>query len=608
MLIVVVGLLFLILVPSPSVWGEVAPLRGEVFRQSVGTSTKVYICVVRKQSPVIYFVDEGANQKPRVVSRPKLTVKLLLLTARLSRSQVKQIERREQALELTRVYRKCSNSIPQPSASPRPSITPSATATATLTATPTFTPQPTPTNTATIAATPSSTPTSRPSATPSPSATVTPSASVTPQPSPSPTPSVVSDKALFVSATTGNDAYDGRSTARPFKSIQAAVNKMVPGETVYVMNGEYGRDNTFWNLVEFNKGGRADAWLTLRNYPGHRPTLISDDWAAIDILGYSYIHIEGFRIIGNNANVTLARAQEVARMGDDYHISGAGIIGQDYEGRFPTHIIIRNNIVSDFGGAGIGCLGCDYVQIEYNEIYNCSWYSKWGTSGTGLYQPWNSDDNTGVKNTYIGNKIYNNKNLIPFFMAGEVTDGNGIIIDDSRQTQNIRAKSPRAGAYKGRTLVANNFIFNNGGRAVNVYLSDNVDIVNNTIYKNGAGVPTSRSDISAVNSDSVNVYNNIIVSDSTTKPISLYQATNIAMRGNLVESAGSPEFATSFNKIGVSPGFANPGVGNFDLITTSPAIDIGESALSLGLGIVMDYFGTARVKGPKVDAGAQEVR
>ena len=41
------------------------------------------------------------------------------------------------------------------------------------------------------------------------------------------------------------------------------------------------------------------------------------------------------------------------------------------------------------------------------------------------------------------------------------------------------------GAYRGGVRVENNLSFNNGGAGIATYLADQVDIVNNTVYKNG---------------------------------------------------------------------------------------------------------------------------
>jgi parallel beta-helix repeat protein len=64
--------------------------------------------------------------------------------------------------------------------------------------------------------------------------------------------------------------------------------------------------------------------------------------------------------------------------------------------------------------------------------------------------------------------------------GGKTTDGNGIIIDDFRNTQGGGTGS----AYQPATLIENNLVFDNGGRGVHVFLSDNVVVRHNTAFMN----------------------------------------------------------------------------------------------------------------------------
>jgi parallel beta-helix repeat protein len=71
-----------------------------------------------------------------------------------------------------------------------------------------------------------------------------------------------------------------------------------------------------------------------------------------------------------------------------------------------------------------------------------------------------------------------------------LTDGNGIIIDsmrDSRKNALIKHQLDKNGPkepYRGRTLIENNLVYNNGGRGVHVFRSEKVDVINNTCYGN----------------------------------------------------------------------------------------------------------------------------
>ena len=83
---------------------------------------------------------------------------------------------------------------------------------------------------------------------------------------------------------------------------------------------------------------------------------------------------------------------------------------------------------------------------------------------------------------FKGNVSRYNANLRGF--AGgignnRVTDGNGIIIDDNRHDQ---SETPQP--FSGRTLLVDNICYGNGGRGINVFSSDHVDVFNNTLFDN----------------------------------------------------------------------------------------------------------------------------
>jgi parallel beta-helix repeat protein len=95
--------------------------------------------------------------------------------------------------------------------------------------------------------------------------------------------------------------------------------------------------------------------------------------------------------------------------------------------------------------------------------------------------------------------------------GGKTTDGNGIIIDDFRNTQ----LNSTNGIYKAATLIENNLVVDNGGRGIHVFLSDNVVIRNNTAYmnlkdKNLMNGPRN-GELSAVKSGNVVFVNNLAI-------------------------------------------------------------------------------------------------
>jgi len=89
----------------------------------------------------------------------------------------------------------------------------------------------------------------------------------------------------YVSDSNGSDNNSGTIDS-PFKTINKGISMVNAGGTVYVMDGVYQNANygtvdpsTSTNMnnqhvVTINKSGTEDAYITLRNYPGHTPNII----------------------------------------------------------------------------------------------------------------------------------------------------------------------------------------------------------------------------------------------------------------------------------------------------------------------------------------------
>jgi hypothetical protein len=60
-----------------------------------------------------------------------------------------------------------------------------------------------------------------------------------------------------------NDGNVGDNINSPLCTLQAAVNKVGPGDTVRVRGGTYAESN-----ITIDTGGNSGAWLTITNYPG----------------------------------------------------------------------------------------------------------------------------------------------------------------------------------------------------------------------------------------------------------------------------------------------------------------------------------------------------
>lgn len=408
---------------------------------------------------------------------------------------------------------------------------------------------------------------------------------------------------LYVGGS-GNDANDGLSEATAKRTLQATANITQPGDSVLVMDGTYSVANPSQDVLTINRNGTANNWIAYIGYPGQSPLISARNWNAISVQA-SYILVQDMTMQGNLNEITLDQAQAAQNDLNNPITSGNGIgirVPFNNPTGYVSHITIRGCTVHDFPGGGIGSVRADYITVTENVVYRTSWYSPYGNSGISLYQLWNSDGSSAIKNIVSRNISYQNQNLIPFFAAGRVTDGNGIIVDDSRNEQN----SSPLGVYPGRTLVENNIIYENGGRGINVFNSDHVDLVNNTSWRNALH-PDITSDLAIVNASDVRVINSIFVADPAKMLLAFSNATAVSLFNNLVSGpgnfgVGTAAGGTAQGNLTGDPLFVAVAARDFRLASGSPAINAGRS----GNAAAIDFFARLRPRGGGFDIGAHE--
>ncbi|HSO89441.1 MAG TPA: T9SS type A sorting domain-containing protein [Draconibacterium sp.] len=413
----------------------------------------------------------------------------------------------------------------------------------------------------------------------------------------------------YVNAATGYNSNTGRSVEKAFKTLQKAADKTIAGDTVFVTNGTYLKDYSYSSdVVVESSSGTPEKWIVWMNYPGHQPLISFDCWRAFNIQG-SYIEVNGLTVKGNNSNITLEQALNQPKScanptgSYDGRFNGNGISVDGRNGTRYHHFKVKNCTVYDCGGAGITFIQSDYITIENNVIYNCSWYTLWSTSGISLWQNWNSDNETGVKNSIRNNICCGNRQYVPAiaFNCG-FTDGNGIIIDDSENTQN----GSTLGSYKGRTLIGNNICYKNGGSGIHTYESKHVDIINNTAYLNNQSNELNGGQIFANTSDDVRIFNNILVAPSNKKINSNYNNGKSNVYDYNLHFGGNSVALTGSHLIKGDPKFVDAANNDFHLLPESPAIDKGIDALSGSAAQVVDFDGNSRPMGTGFDIGAFE--
>ena len=401
-------------------------------------------------------------------------------------------------------------------------------------------------------------------------------------------------------AGTGDDKNSGSSPEAAFRTLQRAANFAGPGDTVNIMNGEYTKSCAACSVVAITRSGSADAWIVYRALPGHKPRLKFNGWNGVQIKsGASYIEISGLEVQGARSEYTFEYCR-AERVNNNPICNGNGISidGRNDGENKPHHIRLSGNHVWQCPGGGINAIQADYVTIEDNLVHENAWYSRFANSGISVYQAWNFDDKPGPKIMIRRNRVFNNRSLVDWSATNRLSDGNGIIIDDLRNTQN----NSRLGVYRGGVRVENNLSFNNGGAGIQAFLCDDVEIVNNTLYKNGQAV--GYADILVNQSASVKVVNNIAYSRQAARPIEIIRGVNVLVDYNLTFNGSLP--AAGPNDLVGDPLFDAPntewGLADFRLRETSPASGSGDNSLAPP----DDLSGRSRIGGERVSRGAYE--
>jgi parallel beta-helix repeat protein len=423
------------------------------------------------------------------------------------------------------------------------------------------------------------------------------------------TPTPITGKTFYVDASVATSGT-GLTEATAFKTLAEAAAATGAGDGVLVKNGTYAN-------FEETTSGTASGYIVWRNFPGHKPKISFSSWQGFYVKG-SYIEIDGFEIAGSNQSLTLADALNQGRscqnpsgsLESKYNGNGIQIDGRvstnNPSGTKFHHLNVKNCDIHDCGGSGIQTIQSDYITIVNNKIYNNAWYSIYAPSGISIYQCYNSDSNTTVnKNIIKKNIIYNNKMLVPWPSAScKFTDGNGIIIDDNKNTQS----GSTLGEYSGKTLIENNVVYENGGRGIHVFTADNVTIVNNTCYNNCSTVEISEGEITVIGKSATvlnancSVYNNIMYARTGKKVNTASNTQNYVQNNNLYFNSTIGNFTVTDGS--VDPKFIDAAGGNFKIATDSKAIDYGSRS---GYFPATDILGVGRYLGNSVECGGYEV-
>ncbi|KAG8840222.1 hypothetical protein FRC20_005728 [Serendipita sp. 405] len=198
-------------------------------------------------------------------------------------------------------------------------------------------------------------------------------------------------RAIFIYVSpSGSDSNSGTSTSAPLKTIQAAVNKAVAGDTIFLRAGTYAPSTN----IQITKSGTSSAPITLKNYNGEKVIIDGENMPYTPAaLGADLPNADRGAIHIQNANYWIFEGLEV--------IHGAyGVYSRD-----ASYNIYRNLITRDNYESGLQIQG----TAAYNQVINLDSYGnrdprKNGESADGLA----IKEGSGAGNVVRGARLWNN--------------------------------------------------------------------------------------------------------------------------------------------------------------------------------------------------------
>lgn len=429
-------------------------------------------------------------------------------------------------------------------------------------------------------------------------------------PGPTSSPSSTCDRTCYyVNSTKGSDTADGRTPGTAWQTFRRAARSIGPGTTVVVESGLYAP-------LRLTASGTKNAWIKIVAAAGAHPVVrLNDSRVGIATGSGAYILIDGFEVVGENQTITAAQGhtnngsqpelnENCILIGRIPRTSGSEDLAHD--------VVVRNNVVHDCSASGITTAFADAVTIVHNTVYNNSW---WGVNNGSGISIWMLTDvvqtDAPYENYIVGNFVYNNYCNLPFRYLRPVpaiTDGNGIIVDTNSHITRMPGM-PAYPAYQGRTYIANNIVFANGGKGIAANASSHIDVANNTLYDN------ERSSSSYVNvgeitanrlSTDVHFYNNVVVNLNGRNLYGIAGGTydyNV-LSGSAIPSTGPHDIVRDPQLIAPSArkSASNPTAADFAPKAGSPALRSGTG----NAAPAVDYFNKPRHVGA-IDRGAIQV-
>jgi hypothetical protein len=291
----------------------------------------------------------------------------------------------------------------------------------------------------------------------------------------------------------GSVRSGGRSERRT-TTLRYAANRATAGDVVCLLGGIY----RLVDSIIIKHGGTPNAPIVFRSYRGRATITPARPLDAALIRLYApaaYLEFSNLSFDGGTTN-----AWEGVFLGNGVH-----------------HVRLLSNYISNMSAAGLATSGADYVTFVGNRIYRFGDGIGWASgisfnSSVGAF--WY--DRAPGFHTVIANNI----------IAGGVdnsdhhSDGNGIIVDLGRDIAPV--------------LIANNLVYQNGGRCIQNLGVNHVWVVNNTCYMNGLDSRLGMvGEIQTQNVQDVHIINNVAVAWTNRYPYRTDRSSEVTFSHNV---------------------------------------------------------------------------
>jgi hypothetical protein len=373
--------------------------------------------------------------------------------------------------------------------------------------------------------------------------------------------------ATYHVATTGNDAHacsTSQTITTPKKTIAAAVACLGAGDTLFIRSGTYAE-----TIDLGTKSGTAGNYIRIAAYPGEKVIIQPNLAYAIVPRALVYLIFEGLILDGTNAP-------------NNYFFT------IDYGSHDVT---LRNLEIKNWKGNGV-IVGADNVQIVNCKIHDQvslgkeRWY--------GIY--FHHGDNGLIE----GNIIYNNPgggiHAYPGTISNLIIRRNIVYGNNTMTTSNVEGILVFEGWMNGMPQIVTG-----------------VQIYNNVVYNNSTAETSGLSGGIRVSNgpDGTKVWNNTVYGNNgwginiqagTSPPTSTVVQNNIVFANTSGQIVNAGIGTILDHNLTTNPSFLNAGAFDFNLQSSSPAIDAGVSLSQVST----DFRNTPRPQGITHDIGAYE--